>query len=51
MCAAGTAYLTHLLRHFAGPVTVIFDNASIHKSKAVQAFVQASERLSIVLRS
>ena len=31
-----------------GPVTVVFDNASIHRAKAVQAFVQENERLSIV---
>ena len=30
------AYLTHLLRHLSGPVTVVFDNASIH-NKSFQA--------------
>ena len=29
-------------------MTVIFDNASIHRAKAVQAFVQENERLSLV---
>ena len=40
--------MTHLLRHLPGAVTVVFDNASIHKAKAVQTFVQDNERLSIV---
>ena len=42
------AYLTHLLRHLPGAVTVVFDNASIHRAKAVQTFVHENERLSIV---
>ena len=42
------AYLAHLLRHIPTPVTVILDNASIHKAKAVQEFVQENDRLSIL---
>jgi transposase len=42
------AYLTHLLRHLPGSVTVVLDNASIHRAKAVQNFVRDNERLSIV---
>ena len=42
------AYLTYLLRHLPGSVTVISDNASIHRAKAVQTFVQENERLSLV---
>lgn len=41
-------FLSHVLRHVAGQVTVIFDNARIHKAKAVQEFVENKERLSIV---
>lgn len=42
------AFLSHVLRHVAGRVTVIFDNARIHRAKAVQEFVTNHERLSIV---
>lgn len=41
-------FLSHVLRHVSGQVTVIFDNARIHKAKAVQAFLVNHERLSIV---
>ena len=42
------AYLAHLLRHIDGSVTVVFDNARIHRAKVVQAFLKANPRLSIV---
>lgn len=46
--AAGfIAFLTHLLRHVKGKVTVVVDNARIHKAKAVSAFVAQHERLSL----
>ncbi len=41
-------FLEHVLRHVAGEVVVILDRAMIHRSKAVQAFVQEHERLSLV---
>ena len=42
------AFLTHLLRHVKGKVTVLLDNASIHKTKALSAFVADETRLSVV---
>ncbi|MFC3860149.1 IS630 family transposase [Deinococcus antarcticus] len=42
------AYLTHLLRHISGPMTVVFDNARIHKAKVVQAFLKDNARLSLM---
>lgn len=42
------AYLTHLLRHIAGPVTVVLDNARIHKAKEMQAFLKDNARLSLM---
>lgn len=42
------AYLTHLLRHISGPITVVFDNARIHKAKVVQAFLKDNARLSLM---
>nr|WP_255579221.1 transposase [Deinococcus sp. RIT780] len=41
-------FLGHVLRHVAGEVVVVLDRAMIHRSKAVQAFVQQHERLSLV---
>ena len=41
-------FLEHVLRHVAGEVVVVLDRAMIHRSKAVQAFVQEHERLSLV---
>lgn len=41
------AFLRHVLRHVPGPVTVMLDNASIHKTKALSAFVTEHERLSV----
>jgi putative transposase len=40
-------FLTHLLRHVPGKITVILDNASIHKTKALSAFVTSEVRLSL----
>ena len=42
------AFLTHLLRHAKGKLTVLLDNASIHKTKALSAFVAHETRLSVV---
>ena len=41
-------FLEHVLRHVDGEVVVVLDRAMIHWSKAVQAFVQPHERLSLV---
>lgn len=41
-------FLEHVLRHVAGEVVVVLDRAMIHRAKAVQAFVQLHERLSLV---
>lgn len=41
-------FLDHVLRHVAGEVVVILDRAMIHRSKAVQAFVQLHERLTLI---
>lgn len=41
------AFLTHLLRHIKGKVTVVVDNAAIHRAKEVTDFVGKHERLSI----
>ena len=38
---AVTEFLRHLLRAVAGPVLVIWDGAPIHRSKIVNAFLQA----------
>ncbi|GGR39645.1 hypothetical protein GCM10008957_55540 [Deinococcus ruber] len=40
-------FLAHLLRHVAGKVTVILDNASIHKTKALSAFAAGEPRVSL----
>ena len=39
------AFFRHLLRHVPGKITVILDNARIHKTKALSAFVLGEERL------
>ena len=41
-------FLQHLLRHVRGELVVVLDNAGIHRAKAVQAFVETHERLSVV---
>lgn len=40
-------FLTHLLRHIEGKITVVVDNAKIHRAKLVTDFVAQQERLSI----
>lgn len=47
--AAGfISFLTHLLRHLKGKVSVVVDNAKIHKAKIVAEFLTLHPRLSIV---
>ena len=41
------AFVQHLLKHVAGPLTVVLDNARIHKTKALRAFVEGEKRLEI----
>lgn len=41
-------FLSCLLDHIVGTVVVVLDNAGIHRSKAVQTFVESHERLSLV---
>ena len=41
-------FLTHILEHVAGKVVLVLDNAAIHRSKAVSAFVETVGRLSLV---
>lgn len=41
-------FLDHLLKHVAGELVVVLDNAGIHRSKAVQACVAGHARLSLV---
>ena len=46
--AAGfIGFLTHLLRHIEGKITVVVDNAKIHRAKVVTDFVAEQKRLSI----
>ena len=40
-------FLQHVLTHVPGEVVVVLDNAGIHKSKAVTAFVAGEARLSL----
>ena len=41
-------FLMHVLKHVAGNVVLVLDNAAIHKAKAVSAFVEATGRLTLV---
>ena len=41
-------FLVHLLNSVAGEVVLVLDNAAIHRSKAVSAFVETQPRLSLV---
>ena len=41
------SFLTHLLRHIEGKLTVVVDNAKIHRAKIVMEFVAKHERLTI----
>lgn len=40
-------FLQHVLTHVPGEIVVVLDNAGIHKSKAVTAFVAGEARLSL----
>ncbi|UBV44818.1 IS630 family transposase (plasmid) [Deinococcus taeanensis] len=40
--------LEHVLTHVPGEVVVVLDNAAIHRAKAVSAFVETGERLTLV---
>ena len=46
--AGVVAFLEYVLNTMSGQVIVVFDNARIHKSKLVQAFVTSHARLEIV---
>ncbi len=39
------AFCQHLLRHVQGEIVVLMDNARIHKTKALRAFVEQQPRL------
>lgn len=41
-------FLAHVLKHVSGEVVLVLDNAAIHRAKAVSAFVETVERLSLV---
>ena len=41
-------FLEHRLKHIPGQVGVVLDNAGVHRSKMVQAFVENHERFSLV---
>ena len=41
-------FLKNVMDQVTGDVVVVLDNAGIHRAKAVQAFVQTQERLSLV---
>ncbi|AZI45067.1 IS630 family transposase (plasmid) [Deinococcus psychrotolerans] len=41
-------FFVHLLNHVAGEVVLVLDNAAIHRSKAVSAFVETQQRLSLM---
>lgn len=41
------AFLEHLLEHVQGQVVVILDRASIHRAKAVKAFLEKEPRLEV----
>ncbi|WP_456832933.1 transposase [Deinococcus sp. UYEF24] len=40
-------FLYHVLTHVPGEAVVVLDNAGIHKTKAVTAFVSGEARLSL----
>lgn len=42
------AFLEHVLKHVPGEIVLVLDNAAIHRAKAVSAFVDAAERLSLM---
>lgn len=41
------AFCHHLLRHIQGEIVVLMDNARIHKTKALRAFVEQQPRLTV----
>lgn len=41
------AFCGHLLRHLQGEIVVLMDNARIHKTKALRAFVEQHPRLTV----
>ncbi|SMB97475.1 IS630 family transposase [Deinococcus hopiensis] len=41
------AFFEHLLRHIKGDLIVVLDNARIHHTKALRAFVEQQQRLTI----
>lgn len=41
------AFCRHLLRHVQGKLVVLMDNARIHKTKALRAFVEQQPRLTV----
>lgn len=41
------AFCRHLLRHIKGALVVLMDNARIHKTKALRAFVEQQPRLTV----
>ena len=43
-----TRFLEHVLKHVIGQVVIVLDNAGIHRSRAVQAFVVSHERLALM---
>ena len=41
------SFCHHLLRHVQGEIVVVMDNARIHKTKALRAFVEQQPRLTV----
>lgn len=41
------SFCQHLLRHLKGELVVLMDNARIHKTKALRAFVEQQPRLTV----
>lgn len=46
---AFTGFLCHLRKHVGGPLTVILDNASIHKKKAEKKFLEYLKSIGLTL--
>ncbi|WP_245808216.1 IS630 family transposase [Deinococcus hopiensis] len=42
------AFFKHLLQHLQGDLVIVLDNAGIHRTKALLAFVEQTPRLSLV---
>jgi len=47
--AAFSGFLSLLQEHVAGPITVILDNASIHKAKAEREFIEYLKKQGVTL--